>query len=209
MRKLIWKKGIKRTLLCYNIPVESYWLCLAVIESGRLYSFYEELTTWPEYLKMSQLHFLFNFTLSSRKIESFQVVGWRPWPAPLQPFQLIWPKLILKICTKLWPIIASILQNTFDQNQILDFYFPGANQSCYYCACQGAQTWSTTDQVRFEKGPAPSLIYVWCRFFYQKKVLPFFELCLKIFAYHKKMRGAKNDGDTPQSSQNNIINKNR
>ena len=70
---------------------------------------------------MSQLHFLFNFTLSSRKIESFRVVGWRPWPVPPQPFQLIWPKLILKICTKLWPIIASILQNTFDRTKYYIF----------------------------------------------------------------------------------------
>ena len=170
------KKEVKEW--CRKIPVESYWLRLALIESARLYSFYDELKTWPEYLKMSQLHFLFNFTLSSRKIESFRVVGWRPWPAPLQPFQLIWPKLILKICTKLWPIIASILQNTFDRTKYYIFTLQVPTR---------VVTTVPAKEPRLDQQPIKSALkkvllivsYVWYRLFYQRKSAAFFCIVLE------------------------------
>ena len=68
-----------------------------------------------------------------RGIKLFWVVGWRLWPGA-QPFQLIWPK---------------ISPQKFATNT---FFNTGANQSGDNCACQGAKTWPTANQVGLEKG---------------------------------------------------------
>ena len=84
---------------------------------------------------------IFFLVLNLRRwIELFWVGGWRPWPG-VQSFELIWPKILLKICNN--QVLTRLLNCLTDE---------GANESGHNGACQGAKTRPTADQVSLEKG---------------------------------------------------------
>ena len=93
-----------------------------------------------------EIFFLFSLTfiLNLRRwIQLFWVGGWRPWPG-VQSFELIWPKILLKICTnQVLTRLGRLLNCLTDE---------GANESGHNGACQGAKTRPTADQVSLEKG---------------------------------------------------------